>query len=362
MKIGILLHPYGEEKPGGLARTIFEWTKSMLSQDSKNEYIIFLKNKPQRTPELPGKNWQMCALGGGIFWMEKLKNAPQADVYLFQTPVLPLFYRPRKTCVIVQDFPYKYLRPKNIKEFFRNRFVGMYHGFSLRKADQLVAVSNSTKNDCMRFFGIPEHKIKVIHMGFKRICETPQSVFPVPERFFLFVGVVKERKNVFTIVKGFEEFKRKNPKAPQKLAIGGKAEGPYYQAIVEYIRTKKLEKDVIFLGYLNDSQLSFVYRKTDALVFPSSIEGFGMPVLEAMDCGTAVITSNIFGPSEVGEGGAALLVDPKNSSEIAGAFEKIAFDPDIRKKLVENGLKRSREFSWDIAGRELLKLIITLSK
>ena len=170
MKIGIILHPYGESKPGGLARTIFEWTKGLLEIDQKNQYIIFLKNQPVSRPDLPGANWRIEVLGDGWFWKDRLKHHLRADVYIFQTPALPIFYRPKNAVIIAQDYPYQYLPAKNFDERIKNRLIYLYHRHSLRRANLIVAVSESSKRDTIRFFGIPEHKIAVVYMGYKNIC------------------------------------------------------------------------------------------------------------------------------------------------------------------------------------------------
>lgn len=355
MRIGILLHPYDEEKPGGLARTILEWTRGLLAVDRKNEYTIFLREEPKQPLDLP-RDPRVAVLGSGRFWLENLRGAPQADVYLFQTPVLPLRFRPKKTVVIVQDFPYKHLPSNGVHEWFLRRGLSWYHGFSLARADAIVAVSEATKQDIVRFFDIAPERISVVHMGFKSICKTEETPVALPEKFFLYVGVVKERKNILNIVRAFAAFKKAAPQAKEKLVIAGKVEGAYAEKVKRFIGESGLKEETVFLGYLNDNQLSYVYRRATALAFPSLIEGFGFPVLEAMECGTPVITANRGGPSEIGKA-AAMLVIPENPEEIARAFGKLAKDPAYRKEFVAKGIARAKEFSWEKASRELLRVI-----
>jgi len=139
------------------------------------------------------------------------------------------------------------------------------------------------------------------------------------------------------------------------VLAGNPAHGEYYDAILHFIKEKKLEKNVLFIGHLNDKELSYVYGHAEALVFPTLIEGFGYPVLEAMDCGVPVITSDQSSLKEIG-GDAALLVNPYNPDEIAGAMRKLIEKPDLRQKLVQKGITQSERFSWHKAGRELLTL------
>ena len=358
MKIGIILHPFGEDKPGGLARTIFEWTKGLLEIDDKNQYIIFVKHQPRVQPTLPGKNWQLEVLGGGWFWKERLRQAPLADVYIFQTPALPIFYRPAKTIVITQDYPYKYLKSRTTRERIKNFLIRCYHHLSLHRADVIVAVSQSSKTDTIRFFGLPEEKIKVVYMGYKNICAVPELSVALPARFFLFVGVIKERKNFFNIVKAFEDFKRNYPALAYKLVVAGKTGNSYFRSIAAYIEQKNLTAEIVFLEYLNDRQLSYVYRRAEALIFPSLVESFGFPCLEAMSCGIPVITTKYQGPAEI-VNGAGILVDPSNYLAIAEAMAKVVHNDLLRRRLIEQGYIRSREFSWQKAATQLLVVVNT---
>lgn len=357
MRIGIILYPYNEDKPGGLARTIFEWTKHMIEIAPEHEFIVFLKKEPKEQLRFSGTNWRYEVLRGGWYWMDGLRSASQTNVTIFQTPVLPLFYRVKNSVVIIQDFPYKYLKPNSVKEWFRNVFIGWYHGRSLRRADKIVAVSQSTKNDIVKFFNITERSISVVHMGFKSICDVKEVFVSLPEKFFLFVGVIKKRKNVLNVVKAFRLFLDKNPQCGYSLVMAGKSEGEYYKEVRRYIKDEGMEKNVIFLGYCNDGQLSFIYRRAVALLFPSIVEGFGFPVLEAMDCGIPVITSNFGGPSETGRDGAALLVDPFRPQEIADAMGRVTQDSDLRARVIAKGRERARAMTWVRAARELLTVI-----
>ena len=359
MIIGIILHPFGEAKPGGLARTILEWTRGLLTIDHSNQYIVFVKEKPQIAPDLPGKNWRLEVLGGGAFWLNRLKNKEQADVYLFQTPVLPFGYTPKNSIIIAQDFPYFYLRPHNIKEAVRNALVKHYHKFSLQRATKIIAVSNSTKSDLMKFFYVPENKINIIHMGFKNVCMAREIPIDLPEKFFLFVGVIKERKNVLRVVEAFRDFKKSNPNLTHKLVFAGRPSGWYAEKVQNFIANNNLAHQTIFLDHINDGQLAYVYKRTEALLFPSVIESFGFPVLEAMACGTPVITANIGGPAEIGVN-VALLVNPYQLEEIAQAMDKIATDANFRARLIVAGQARANEFSWSKTAAKTLELIKAL--
>ncbi len=372
MKIGILLHPYGERKPAGLGRTILELTKAVLIEDAlrsaghselgaknlinnSNEYIIFVKNKPEILPDLPGKNWRLEALGDGWLWLDRgLRKSTQCDVYVFNTPIMPIFYRPKKSIVIALDYAYWYFPPRAIFSKIKNWGLFLYNWYSLRRADRVVAISESTKRDTIKFFGISENKIDIMYLALNPVCVISETPVNVPDKFFLFVGIIKERKNVWNIVKAFNEFNKF--RKGYKLLIGGNAEGEYYEGIADYVRQENLTDGVIFLGHLNDGQISFLYKRAVALVFPSVVEGFGMPVAEAMDCGLPVITSSTTSLPEVG-GEAAIIVDPYNPSEIARAMIKVADEPKLRVEMIAKGHIQAQKFTWDKSAKVLLSVI-----
>lgn len=355
MKIGIVLHPYDEEKPAGLGRYIFDLANSLIENDKENEYFIYLKKKPLKLPEFSGNNWKIIILGCGKLWMEfGLFFAPRSDVYLFNTPVTPFFFRPKKTVVIALDFAYKYFKVKNLKERLFNKFLFYINKVSLKRASVIVAISEQTKSDVLKFFKETERKIKVIYPGFKKICLLSACEVSLPERFFLYIGVIKERKNLLNIVKGFWEFKQ-NDKANCKLVVVGKTGGKYFEKILKFIKLEKMENIVIFKDFINDNELAFVYKKAIALTFPSLFEGFGFPVLEAMNCGLPVITSKTGALSEI-VGEVAILVDPNDPEEISNAMKKIYSDEVLRIEMSKKGIIRAEEFFWKKTAEEFFKL------
>ncbi len=357
------MHPYGEKKPGGLPRIIFGWAHALMSVDHENEYIIFLKEKPEHLPELPGKNWRVEVLGTGRLWLTRLKHATVCDVYLFNTPVLPLLFKPRRSVIITLDYPYQYLAPRNFSERVKRIFIGWYHKHSLRRADHIIAVSHSTKNDTVKFFNIPPEKISVVYHGYKKICEVPEQAPPafLPQKYFFFAGTLKERKNVLNILKAFNMCVKRNADFAHDLVIGGKNEGEYYAQLQNFVEKERIENRVHFLGHLNELQLSYVYKRAEALVFPSIVEGTGFPILEAMSCGIPVITSNIFGPAELGANGAAALIDPYNVGEIAHAMERLSTDKTFRGEMIARGPAQLEHFSWDKCGKETLEILIRIT-
>lgn len=359
MRIGILLHPYDEDKPAGLGRYIFELSKYLIEADRANEYILFIKKKPRKLPPIGGNNWSVEILDNSPLWLGwSFRGAARADVYIFNTPVLPLLLPKGKSVVIALDFAYRHLPAANLRDFLKKHALSWYHGYSIKRANHVISISQTTKKEVMKMYRIPQEKISVVYPGFNKICELPEERAETPEKFFLFVGVLKDRKNPLTVVKAFVQFLKRHP--DYKLVMAGKGGGPYYEEMQEYVRTHGAEDAVLFVGFITDNQLSYLYKRAYAFVFPSILEGgFCLPVLEAMSCGVPVITSGQ-GPFESMEettGDAAILVNPLDAQEIAEAMERVVEVGGVREDLIQKGFERAKKFSWEGSAQGMLRVI-----
>jgi glycosyltransferase involved in cell wall biosynthesis len=355
MTIGVVLHPYGETAPAGLARTIFEFAKSMIETDPDAEYVIFLKKEPIEPPMFPGTNWRVEVLAGTRrYWLDNLRDATPVDVCLFNTPVLPLFWRPKRSIVLALDFAYLSLGWGTPRDALRTVATYLYHWYSLARADRIVSISQATHRDLLRFFPLSRTKASVVLCGYKRICAVPPESMDLPDSYLLFAGILKPRKNVLRIFEAFAQIAKDVPECA--LVVAGNPAGPYYERLAGFAREAGLSERIRFAGHLTDAQLSYAYQHARALIFPTLIEGFGFPILEAMDCGTPVVTSNRSSLSEVA-GAAAVLVDPYDTASIAGGMREVATDSALRARLAERGRARAAEFSWQKSARELRAII-----
>lgn len=362
MKIGIILHPYDETHPAGLERAIYALANAMIAADPKNNYTVFVKGKKKHPPQFQGENWDYVELKEQFLWLDRGLRPwrKKIDIFVFFTPVMPFLFTPQKSLVVAHDFNYKYL-PHSLKEKVKLSIVALVHKRALSCASKIIAVSKQTKHDAVTYFNVPEEKIEVVYNGFDYTCDiTPHPIqHLVSEPFFLFVGVLKARKNVFNIVRAFQQFKETDTNG-YTLLIAGKQGGEYYQKIKDQLAGSKAEKDVVFAGYVTTGELSYLYQNANALVFPSLVEGFGLPVLEAMYCGLPVITSNEGALKEVADE-AALLVNPRDSEDIASAMTRIATETDLANTFARKGKERAKDFSWEKAGQEYACIITTIS-
>lgn len=356
MKIGLILHPFGEKESAGLGYSIASLAEEIVEQDKENEYILFLKGFGSENPKFKGDNWKVERLADGFLWLDRgLRHNKYCDVYMFFTPVMPLFVRFKKTLVVVHDLGYRYIPAKNLKQWIANKCITAVHTLSLYRATKIVAISYSTRDEIIKFYPRLKDEVQVIYNGFRKVSDSIEKIEGVFSPFFLFVGVIKPRKNVLSVVQAFFDFKEKT-KLPHKLVIAGTNKGSYSEKINKAISESAFGEDVICTGYVNDNELSYLYRNTEAFMFPSLLEGFGMPIMEAMSCRTPVITTNYGATKEIA-GDAGLLVNPVDISDISGAMEKIAVDLEFQDALREKGVERTRAFSWQKAGAQYKKCL-----
>lgn len=357
MHIGLIVDPYGEKSPGGLGRAIFEMAKGIVEFDRHRVYTLYFKKLPERPPNIAGEHWHMEAIGETYLLVSGARKISRAlDLYIFFNPIIPLFFFPKKSIVVVHDFAYLEMPSHSFKQKLISFVLYAAHGLSLWKATKIVAVSQTAKDSVVRHFHISPEKIQVIYNGFIAPAGVSEPL-ETPEQFFLFAGVLKERKNVLGVVRAFALFAKSN--SDYALLIAGKKEGGYYAQVAALVQELGVEDRVRFLGYVTDGQLAYLYTKAKALVFPSLIEGFGMPVLEAMSVGLPVITSNTGALAEVA-GDAAVLVDPYDPEAIARGMTQVASSVERRAPLIEKGTARAEQFSWKKNARAFQQIIITI--
>lgn len=214
------------------------------------------------------------------------------------------------------------------------------------KSDKIIAVSNSAAADIAKYYKLTPEKINVIYSGIPVTSTTHQGSNLInnefPSKYFLFVGTLEPRKNFRRIFKAFESIE------PEKqdiylVIIGGA--GWKNKKFVKMLEAHPLREHVKITGYISDEKLSAAYQNALCLLFPSTYEGFGFPILEAMSFGVPVITSNRASMPEVA-GDSALLVNPFSVHEITNAMIKIIHDDSLRKKLIQLGYKHIKKFSW----------------
>jgi glycosyltransferase involved in cell wall biosynthesis len=221
---------------------------------------------------------------------------------------------------------------------------------SCRKADRIIAISESTKRDIVRFYDIPPEKIEVIYQQCNPLFYQPadeattRSIierYQLPSEFLLYVGSIEKRKNLANIVRAYRHLPHDH-QLPL-VVVGRRNDSPYRKEVNALIGATGLEGRVLWITDLEDNlALQSLYHQASILVYPSQYEGFGLPVAEALLSGTPVVTSNVSSLPEAG-GPASLFINPESPAAIAGAISKILDDPDLRNSMVEAGQQYARQ-------------------
>ncbi|MBO1059171.1 MAG: glycosyltransferase family 4 protein [Dolichospermum sp. JUN01] len=339
-------------KPTGIsnyAKNLFPYLKSLnptlLTAENYPDFNCY--PVPNNLTPADGTKGHLRRLLWTQFQLPKIYQNLKSQLLFSPIPEAPLYTNCR---FIVTAFDMIPLR-------FPNRLSPLttYHKYYtpevFKQAEHIICISESTANDIIQFYQIPSHKITPILLAGDN---SHFQFLNLPTRnYFLYVGRQDPYKNLQRLITAFSALPNRND---YELWLAG----PYdqrYSPLLE-IQTQELGIShlVKFLNYVSYDELPIIINQAIALVFPSLWEGFGLPVLEAMACGTPVITSNISSLPEVA-GDAAILINPYNPGEITAAMTTIINDSETRKQLVEKGLKRANQFSWEKTGLATVEVL-----
>ena len=368
MRVTLDLSPSVQGR-AGLGRYAGELAAALQTSCPQDEQLALFINDPQgRSPQPPldrlpvtrrtlaNKPWRLSTLLGHCLRLAQDGWVGRPDIFLATEHLLPHL---RHTCsvftlhdLIFRFFPEAHL-PLN--RWFLNLMMPRF----LRAADAVIAVSECTRQDAVRCYGLPEAKIHVIYEGVNarfRPAEDPTCLaavrqrYGLAERYLLYVGTIEPRKNLLTL---FEAMRVADLNNLQLAIVGTK--GWLYGPTFERVRCLGLEGRVLFTGFVPDDDLPALYQAAEAFVFPSLYEGFGLPVLEAMACGTPVVCSAAASLPEVA-GQAALLVPPQDVAAWTAALTRITSDAALRAELSQRGRRQAAKFSWEKAAAQTRQL------
>jgi glycosyltransferase involved in cell wall biosynthesis len=275
--------------------------------------------------------------------------------------VLPPFI-PCKSVLTIHDILFE-SHPEFFPEFHR-RLLKFFIPFSAKRADRIISVSEFTKKQIMKYYRVPEEKITVIYEGASdkfvpiRDMELIKPVlekYGIKKRYILFVGRIEPRKNIVGLLNAFVYIKNKGIKDFCLVIVGNQDKIFQENELFYKIKELQLESDIVFTGGVSNEDLPVLYNGAEVLVYPAFAEGFGLPVLEAMSCGTPVITSNTTSLPEV-TGDAAILINPHSFQEIGESLHRLISNQGLRKELSDKGLQKARQFSWHEAARKTIEV------
>lgn len=357
----------------GIGRLVRNQVLALAEVDHDNDYrLVYARPNRDTVPQFPrAVNFSRREVGIRERWLtilwHRAKLPLPADwlsgpVDLFHCPdfVLPPLRRARGV-LTVHDLAFL-MRPDCADHRLR-AYLEEVVPRSIRRADFIIADSENTRNDLVVLLGAQPASIAVVPGGvedrFEPITDAEQlrrarrKVGLRDEPFILAIGVIEPRKNLNRLMDAFRALKQRNgvPSDLKLVMAGGK--GWLFDDIFEHHAASPIRDHILMPGFVPDELLPALYSAADVFAFPSLYEGFGLPILEAMACGTPVVASRSSCLPEVADG-AALLVDPNNVDGLIAALELALVDSDLRARLIKQGRQRAREYSWRRAAEQLL--------
>ena len=240
--------------------------------------------------------------------------------------------------------------PKSPKDWYYKIYT------TINPKDYYFTNSKYTKSDLLKYFpNLDKNHVKTTLLGANKNFVPEHKYSPINSKYVFSLCTLGKRKNLIFAIKNFYKFIEKNNITDLKLILAGgiweKYKNELYSILSQYDSTK-----VILTGYIEENELKNYYSNALFFIYPSLYEGFGLPVLEAMQCGCPVITSNVSSLPEV-IGNCGITVNPKDDNEMVFAYEKMYFDNTFRKNCSANGLERAKKFSWEMCAKEILDFI-----
>jgi glycosyltransferase involved in cell wall biosynthesis len=365
MRIGIMLRCIDEK--GGIGVYTRNIVQELLKVDQQNEYRLFYSNEANLGRYAGYQNAKEIYL----YAPHKSLWDQVAIPYMARKERIDLLFHPKFTVPLLTTTPavmvvhgadwfipgYDQIYTKSDVLYIKT-VMPQY----LKKAAGIISVSNYSTEGFLKAFPWSKEKFRTVYFGpnriFKRVTDAAvldkiRLKYNLPDKFILTVtrydpGTKNTRKNFGGMIEAYKRC-RNQVGFKHKFVVAGK---DCYRFSEEYnIRNGGLEKDVVFPGYIDQSDLPALYTLADLYLYPSFIEAFPIPICEALACGCPIVTSRDTGCGEIA-GDAALLVDPADPAEIAGAICKVLEDEKLRQRLSAKGIERSRMFSWDKCAKE----------
>ena len=336
------------------------YVRNLLRQlariDHDTEYVLLCRRDDRQVVDQLGENFRAVTESAGPYSVREQLTVPlhvgwtSPDVFHAPHYVLPML-TPCRSIVTIHDcihlvFP-QYLQNRLARAYARAMFWT-----AVNRASLILTVSEASKKDILRFFGVPKEKVTVIYNAIDErfYVEPPEEEmvrvrerYQLNDRFLMYAGNVKPHKNLELLIDAFVLL-RQDGFDHLKLLVTG-SEVSRYATLRRAVHRHNLHRHVRFLGYQSEETLAVLYRLADVFVFPSLYEGFGLPPLEAMASGTPVVVSNVSSLPEV-VGGAGILVNPYDPRSIADGIRQVLSDGTLRAELTTRGLARARSFSW----------------
>lgn len=347
-------------------KTGTEWYAWHLLQqfkkiDQTNNYIVYYNSDLEKDLAAVPANFLLKQLRWpfGRFWTHlrlSLELLFHPVDKLFFSNAVPVITRGEVTATI-HDLGF--IKNPELYHPLERIYQKVSHSLAIRKADKIVAISEATKQDIIKYYPFAQDKIKVIYNGWDDKSFRPskedkkqyiKAKYNLPDNYLLYIGRIETKKNVLNLVKGYNLLSNNN----WPLVLAGRPGNFGYDEIQ---KLAKENSNIILLGYVPQEDYQLLIAAAGIFVFPSKFEGFGIPLLEAMGSAVPVICSDIPVLHEVGDK-AALFFNPDKPEDIADKLNSLITDSDLRQELIDLGLMRSKEFSWEKCANKTLDYIL----
>lgn len=364
--IGIDARMYGYAQTG-IGNYIRHLLQHIFANDTTNRYVIFLMPEEFENFQLPNDRVRKVKVSARWYsWREQLlfpftlyhEHLDLMHFTHFNSPILYL----KKSLITIHDVTPYFFPGHKMKSPLRKLGFRLVFFSSVKKAQRIIAVSQSTKNDIVRYFKIKPEQISVIYEGADaqfRVLTDPAPIAALkqkhhlPKPFLFYTGVWRNHKNLVGLIRAFALVREKY-QLDIDLVLGGK-EDPYYPEVRTTWEELGLTSSIRPVGFIDQTELPLFYNAATAFVIPSFYEGFGLIGLEAMSCGTPVISSDRTSLPEI-LGDAAVYFNPDSPQEMAEKIHLVFTDKKVYNRLQESGQAQVRKYSWDRMGRETLAL------
>jgi glycosyltransferase involved in cell wall biosynthesis len=346
----------------GIGQYILRLVEALAGLEANEEEFVLLQSRKDPTQIVDDHNFSRVSL-----WTPSHHRLEQLTLrfevgrlrldLLHSPDFIPPFWRNCKSVITVHDLAFL------LYPHFLTKEAARYYGQidqAVRYTDHIIAVSESTRQDTIKLLGVPDRKITVIHEAANPIYRQipPEEArrhvvetYGLDREYILFVSTIEPRKNLPGLLQAYRKL-LDDYKRPEGLVLAG-SRGWLSEEVYSAVEALNLGEHVRFLGRVPSTHLVYLYNAARLLVHPSFYEGFGLPPLEAMTCGTPTIVSNVSALPEV-VGDAAILIDPHDIGGLTVAMWRALTDEDLRASLIAKGLKRAQTFSWERAARETL--------
>lgn len=380
MKIGIDIRCLSEGRRTGVEEYSLNLLEKILKEDNDNKYVLFLNSwkkpkleidflKNHKNVELKISRFPNKILNFFLWyfnWPKLDKLIGGVDVFFMPNLNFVALSLKVKLILTVHDLSFEYY-PETFSWKRRLWHIFINPQKIIRRADKVLAVSDSTRNDLIGFYKINPAKVETVYNGvgevFGRIDRNDPRLLKIKEKyalpfnFILFLGTFEPRKNIGGIVKAYERMRQEGGSQLEKykLVIAG-SEGWKSAKLKREIKKSSLAKDIYQVKFIDEEDKVFVYNLAALFVYPSFFEGFGLPPLEAIKCGVPVIVSDNSSMVEtVGEAG--ILTDAFSADEIALAMKEFLIDKELKNEFYPAGIRQAQKFTWTKAAKKFLEIV-----